>query len=111
LLIEKGSPHCSPTKNPTETDDEDGRGLSSPESPQHIDSTLEDTPSLATGNIIHDPSNAQKSNILKNPRKAIPPQLPPVLVIEIGSPRCSSRKHTTETNNKKGRGLSILGSP
>ena len=57
-LIEKGSPHRSPRKNPTETDNEDGRGLSSLESPQQIDSTLEDTPSLATGNIIHDPSNA-----------------------------------------------------
>jgi hypothetical protein len=32
LLIEKGSPRCSPRKNPTETDNVDGRGLSSLES-------------------------------------------------------------------------------
>ena len=111
MLIEKGSPRRSPRKNPTETDNEDGRGLSSVESPQHIDSTLEDTPSLATGNIIHDPSNAQKSNIQKNSRKAIPPQLPSVLVIEKGSPRRSSRKNPSETDNEDGRGLSSLESP
>jgi hypothetical protein len=35
LLIEKSSPHCSPRKNPPETDNEYGRGLSSLESPRH----------------------------------------------------------------------------
>jgi hypothetical protein len=103
LLIEKGSPRRSPRKNPTETDNEDGRGRSSLESPWHIDSTLEDTPSLAAGNIIYDPLNAQKSNNQKNPRKAIPPQLPPVLVIEKGSPRHSSRKNPSETEYENGR--------
>ena len=33
-LIEKGSPRCSPRKNPPETDNIDGRGLSSLESPR-----------------------------------------------------------------------------
>jgi hypothetical protein len=76
LVIEKGSPRRSPRIKPTETDNEEGKGLSSLGSPQPIDSTLEGTPSLATGNIIHDPSNVQKSNIQTHPRKAIPCQLP-----------------------------------
>ena len=76
LLVEKGSPPCSSRKNPTETDNEEGRGLSSLGSPQHIDSTPEGAPSLATGNIINDLSIAQKSNIQTHPRKAIPSQLP-----------------------------------
>jgi hypothetical protein len=84
LLIEKGNPRRSPRKNPTETDNEEGRRLSSLGSSQHIDSTLEGTPSLATGNIIHDLSNAQKSNIQTHPMKTIPRQLPPVSVIEKG---------------------------
>ncbi len=33
-LIIKGSPRCSPRKNPPATNNEDGRGLSSFESPQ-----------------------------------------------------------------------------
>ncbi len=66
---------------------------------------------MATENIIHDPSNAQKSNIQKNPRKAIPPQLPSVSVIEKGIPRRSSRKNPSETDNDDGRGLSSLESP
>ncbi len=76
-VIEQGSPCLSPRKKPTETDNEEGRkGLSSLGSFQHIDSTLEGTTSLATGNIIYDPSNVQKSNIQTHPRKAIPCQLP-----------------------------------
>ena len=75
-LFEKRSPRCSPRKNPTETDNEEGRGLSSLGSPRHIDSTLEGTPSLATGNIIHDPSNVQKPNLPTHPKKAIPCQMP-----------------------------------
>ena len=76
LVIEKEGPRRSSKKNSTETDNEEGRGLSSLGSPRHIGSTPEGATSLATGNIIHDPSNAQKSNIQTHPRKAIPHQLP-----------------------------------
>jgi hypothetical protein len=55
--------------------------------------------------------NAPKSNTQTFPRKAIPPQQAPVLVIEKGSPRRSSRKNPSDTNNEDGRGLSSLESP
>ncbi len=114
LVNEKGSPHCSSRKNPPETDNEDGRGLSSLESPRRGGADLpgqggaekdEDQDGEVQGgvdesagdqqegkekkgqggvgvvvggggdqgrteNIIHEPSNAQKSNIKKIPRKS-----------------------------------------
>jgi hypothetical protein len=76
LVIEQGSPRCSPRKTPTDTDDEEEKVLSSLGSPRHIDSTLEGTPSLATKNVIHDLSNGQKPNLQTHPRTAIHHQLP-----------------------------------
>jgi hypothetical protein len=71
-VIEQGSPRRSPRKKTTETNNEEETGLTSLGSPQHIDSTLEGTPSLATGNIFHDPSNVQKPNLQTHPKKSHP---------------------------------------
>ncbi len=114
LVNEKGSPRRFSMKNPPETNNEDGRGLSSLESPRRggadlpgqggaekdedqgrevqggVDKTAGNQwegkekkgqggvgvvvggggDQGRTGNIIHEPSNAQKSNIKKNPQKS-----------------------------------------
>jgi hypothetical protein len=107
LLIKKGSPCCSPRKNPPEIDNEDGRGLSSLESPRRGGADLpgqggakedEDRDQEVQGGVDKNAAGQCKGEEEKGQRGVGPP----VLVNEKASPRRSSRKNPPETDNDAG---------
>ncbi len=112
-LIEKGSPRRSPRKNPPETDNTDGRGLSSLVSPGRGGADLpgqvgaqEDNDRGQEGQGGEDENAAGQCKGEKETGQG--DVCPPVVINKTASPRCLLRKNPPETDHDKGRGLSSI---
>jgi hypothetical protein len=115
-LIEKGSPHRSPRKNPPETDNTDEKGLSSLVSPGHGGADLPGQGGAKEDNNLGQEGQGGVDENAAGQRKGEKETgqggvCPPGAINEHTSPRCSLRKNPPETEHDKGRGLSSIESP
>jgi hypothetical protein len=112
-LIEKGSPRCSPSENPPETDNTDGRGFSSLVSPGRGGADLpgqggakedKDRGQEGQGGVDENAASQRKGEKETGQGGVCPP----VAINKKSSPRRSLRKNPPETDHDKGRGLSSI---
>ncbi len=115
-LIKKGSPRCSIRKNPPETNNTDGRGLSSLASPGRGGADLPGQGGAKEDNYRGQEDQGGVDENAAGQRKGEEEMgqggvCTPVAINEKASPCCSTRKNPSETDHEKGRGLSSIEFP